>query len=176
MGSSFINIGSGWPSHLSSRSFSCHTEMRQKRWCAQVAFFWLSCVVLDIPPPPPALFFSSVLRIVIVCNAKGWPKDVSNGERPYREEHLWQRKLCQDRVMAIAHQQKRVAGNAETIIGNVADEPTSGRQWYQKGPSGQLLCRTSQVAWLLSIKNYSRKAHIGIYVGTQEILSSVLSM
>ncbi len=36
----------------------------------------------------------------------------------------------------------------------------------------QLLCRTSQVARLLSSKNNSRRAHIGIYVGTQEILSS----
>jgi len=36
----------------------------------------------------------------------------------------------------------------------------------------QLLCRTSQVARLLSSKNYSRRNHIGIYVGIQEILSS----
>jgi len=38
--------------------------------------------------------------------------------------------------------------------------------------SSQLLCRTSQVARLLSSKTYLRRAHIGIYVGTQEILSS----
>jgi hypothetical protein len=36
----------------------------------------------------------------------------------------------------------------------------------------QLLCRTSHVARLLSSKNYSRRDHIGIYVGIQEILSS----
>jgi hypothetical protein len=36
----------------------------------------------------------------------------------------------------------------------------------------QLLCRTSQVARLLSSKNYSRRDHIGIYAGIQEILSS----
>jgi hypothetical protein len=36
----------------------------------------------------------------------------------------------------------------------------------------QLLCRTSQVARLLSSKNYWRRAHIGIYAGIQEILSS----
>ena len=30
-----------------------------------------------------------------------------------------------------------VAGTAETIIGSLANEPTSGRQWYQKGPSGK---------------------------------------
>ena len=41
------------------------------------------------------------------------------------------------RVVAIAHEQKWVAGNTETITGNVADEPTSDRQWYQKGPSGE---------------------------------------
>ena len=35
-----------------------------------------------------------------------------------------------------------------------------------------LPCRTSQVARLLSSKNYSRRDHIGIYVGIQEILSS----
>ena len=28
-------------------------------------------------------------------------------------------------------------GNAETIIGNVTNEPTSGRQWYHKGPSSK---------------------------------------
>jgi len=38
--------------------------------------------------------------------------------------------LAKHRVMEIAHQQIGVAGNAETIIGNVADEPTSGCQWY----------------------------------------------
>jgi hypothetical protein len=41
--------------------------------------------------------------------------------------------LAKHRVVAIAHEQKWVAGNAETITGNVADEPTSDRQWYQKG-------------------------------------------
>ena len=45
--------------------------------------------------------------------------------------------LAMHRVRAIVHQQKWVDGNAETIIGNVAGEPTSGRQWYQKGPSGE---------------------------------------
>ncbi len=40
-------------------------------------------------------------------------------------------------VKAIAHLQKWVDGNAEKIIGNVADKPTSGRQWYQKGSSGE---------------------------------------
>jgi hypothetical protein len=45
--------------------------------------------------------------------------------------------LSMHRVVAIAHEQKWVAGNTETITGNVADEPTSDRQWYQKGPSGE---------------------------------------
>jgi len=36
-------------------------------------------------------------------------------------------------VVSIAHEQKWVAGNVETITGNVADEPTSDHQWYQKG-------------------------------------------
>jgi hypothetical protein len=45
--------------------------------------------------------------------------------------------LAMHRVRAIVHQQKWVDGNAETIIGNVTNEPTSGRQWYQKGPSGK---------------------------------------
>jgi hypothetical protein len=36
----------------------------------------------------------------------------------------------------------------------------------------QLLCRMSQVARLLFSKIYLCRAHIGIYVGTQEILSS----
>ncbi len=43
--------------------------------------------------------------------------------------------LAKHRVVAIAHEQKWVAGNAETITGNVADKPTSDRRWYQKGPS-----------------------------------------
>jgi len=41
-----------------------------------------------------------------------------------------------------------------------------------KTQNPQLLCRTSQVARLLSSKNYSRRNHIGIDVGIQEILSS----
>ena len=45
--------------------------------------------------------------------------------------------LAKHRVVAIAHEQKWVAGNAEMITGNIADEPTSDRQWYQKGPSGE---------------------------------------
>ena len=45
--------------------------------------------------------------------------------------------LAKHHVMAISHQQKWVGGNAEMIIGNVANKPTSGRQWYQKGPSGK---------------------------------------
>ena len=45
--------------------------------------------------------------------------------------------LAKHCVRAIAHEKKWVAGNAETITGNVADEPTSGRQWYQKGLSGE---------------------------------------
>ena len=45
--------------------------------------------------------------------------------------------LAKHRVRAIAHDKKWVAGNAETITGNVADEPTSVRQWYQKGLSGE---------------------------------------
>jgi hypothetical protein len=40
-------------------------------------------------------------------------------------------------IVAIAHGQKWVSGNAATINGDVADEPSSGRQWYQKGPSGK---------------------------------------
>jgi len=40
-------------------------------------------------------------------------------------------------VVAIAHEQKGVAGNTKTITGNVANEPTYDRQWYQKGPSGE---------------------------------------
>ena len=35
MGSSSISVGSGWPSHSSSRSFSCHTEMACIMFCAQ---------------------------------------------------------------------------------------------------------------------------------------------
>jgi hypothetical protein len=45
--------------------------------------------------------------------------------------------LAKHCVRAIAHEKKWVAGNAETITGNVTDEPTSGRQWYQKGLSGE---------------------------------------
>ncbi len=40
-------------------------------------------------------------------------------------------------VVAIAHGQKWVVGNAATINGDSANEPLSGRQWYQKGLSGK---------------------------------------
>jgi len=36
--------------------------------------------------------------------------------------------LSMHHIVAIAHEQKWVAGNAETITGNVADEPTSDHQ------------------------------------------------
>jgi len=45
--------------------------------------------------------------------------------------------LSMHSVVAIAHEQKWVAGTAETITGNVTDKPTSDRQWYQKGPSSK---------------------------------------
>ncbi len=40
-------------------------------------------------------------------------------------------------VVAIAHGQKWAVGNAATINGEVPKEPSSGCQWYQKGPSGE---------------------------------------
>jgi hypothetical protein len=56
------------------------------------------------PRPPPSLLFEG--SIVIVCDAKGRPEErgghdrsrrlEQSSERPYRKEHLRQRKLCQD--------------------------------------------------------------------------------
>jgi hypothetical protein len=44
------------------------------------------------------------------------------------------------RVVAIAHEQKWVASNTETITGNVADEPyLSGCPWSHNGPSGETI-------------------------------------
>jgi hypothetical protein len=40
-------------------------------------------------------------------------------------------------VMAITNGQKWVVGNTVTINGDVADEPLSGCQWYQKGWSNK---------------------------------------
>ena len=57
------------------------------------------------------------------------PSDVSNVGVNYQPREA----SCQ----GIAHQQKWVTNNAETIIGNIANNPTSGRQWHQKGPSGK---------------------------------------
>jgi hypothetical protein len=60
--------------------------------------------------------------------------------------------LSMHRVVAIAHEQKWVAGNAEMITGSVTDEPTSDRQWYQKGPSDERIAPgtpTSQTCCLL---------------------------
>jgi hypothetical protein len=45
--------------------------------------------------------------------------------------------LAKYHIRAIAHQQKWVTGNAKTIIGNVANKPMPGCQWYQKGPFGK---------------------------------------
>ncbi len=45
--------------------------------------------------------------------------------------------LKKHHVMAITHKPKLVAGNAGTITGNVADEPFSNHQWYQKGLFGK---------------------------------------
>jgi hypothetical protein len=47
--------------------------------------------------------------------------------------------LAKHCVRAIAHKQKRVACNAESITGNAANKPTSNRQWYQKGLSGKII-------------------------------------
>ncbi len=42
-------------------------------------------------------------------------------------------------IMAMAHRQKWVVGNATAINGDIANEPLSGQQWYQKGPSGKII-------------------------------------
>jgi hypothetical protein len=43
------------------------------------------------------------------------------------------------RVMAIAHEQKWVAGIAATITGDVADEHTTIHQWCHKDPFGEMI-------------------------------------
>jgi hypothetical protein len=40
-------------------------------------------------------------------------------------------------VVAIAQGQKWVFGNAATINGDIVNEPSSGCQWYQEGPSSK---------------------------------------
>ena len=61
---------------------------------------------LDIPPPPVTPLFFCPIVLVIVCNAKGLLEErggrdhprrlKQSSERPYREELLRQRQLCQD--------------------------------------------------------------------------------
>ena len=41
------------------------------------------------------------------------------------------------RIVAIVQEQKWVSGNAATITGNVAGEPSSNHQWSHKGPFGK---------------------------------------
>jgi len=55
---------------------------------------------------------------------------------------------------------------------SVADKHMGAHSHHYHHKLLQLLCRTSQVARLLSSKNYLRRAHIVIYVGIQDILSS----
>ncbi len=45
--------------------------------------------------------------------------------------------LKKHRIVAIAHEQKWVLGNADTITGDVADEPSSNHQRSHKGPFGE---------------------------------------
>jgi hypothetical protein len=45
--------------------------------------------------------------------------------------------LKKHRVVAIAHEQKWVVGNADTITGDFTDEPSSNHQWSHKGPFGE---------------------------------------
>jgi hypothetical protein len=45
--------------------------------------------------------------------------------------------LKKHRVVAIAHEQKWVVGNADTITGDVANEPSSNHQWSYKRPFGE---------------------------------------
>ena len=40
-------------------------------------------------------------------------------------------------IVAITHEQKWVAGDAATITGDIANEPTSNHQWSHKGPFGK---------------------------------------
>ena len=64
----------------------------------------LCCAHLHPRPPPLSLLFEG--SIGIVCDAKGPPEErggrnrtcrlEQSSERPYREEHLRQPKLCQD--------------------------------------------------------------------------------
>jgi hypothetical protein len=52
---------------------------------------------------------------------------------------MWAKKTndASDCIVAVTHEQKWVVGNAATINGDVANEPSSGCQWYQKGQSGE---------------------------------------
>ena len=45
--------------------------------------------------------------------------------------------LTKHRVVAVAHKQKWVAGNNETITADAAEEPLFAPQWHQKGPFGK---------------------------------------
>jgi hypothetical protein len=45
--------------------------------------------------------------------------------------------LKKHRIVAIAHEQKWIVGNADTITGDVADEPLSNHQWSHIGPFGE---------------------------------------
>jgi hypothetical protein len=77
---------------------------------------------------------------------------------------LWQ--LGSGAVTAAAWRRQLCGGGRSTVV----------PAWHGCGSSDssltQFLCRTSQVARLLSSKNYWRRAHIGIYPGIQEVLSS----
>jgi hypothetical protein len=59
--------------------------------------------------------------------------------------------LKKHRVVAIAHKQKWVVGNADMITGEVANEPSSSHQWSHKGPFGdraiQSLSPCSGIRW-----------------------------
>ena len=81
MGSSFISTGSGWPSHSSSWSFSCHSEMSQKDGAPRESCHMSCALPLWIEPtttalPSPLLFYS--LLIVIVLRSMPTKKDLRN--------------------------------------------------------------------------------------------------
>jgi hypothetical protein len=63
--------------------------------------------------------------------------------------------LNKHRIMAIAHEQKWVTGNAGTITGDIINKPLSDRKFYQKGLFGKRLHRATRSTWTCHFSRHS---------------------
>jgi hypothetical protein len=97
---------------------------RKRRKTAQAAA-QDDTLAVPLPPPPPPPSRPKSRRTAKPVNLRATPLYSVTTD------------TTRHRIVAIAHEQRWVNGNAETITGDVASEPSSNWPWSQTGPTGE---------------------------------------